>query len=131
MDIWSAGVICFLLLSDEFPFGEETEDTKEEMIKKIQRGSFSFSGNHWDNISDLGKDFVSKLLEVNEEKRLSAEEALCHPWIQQTTQREWSELKQADFDVTVTALTNVLNFSANSKLKQATYSLIASQFLLK
>ena len=128
VDLWSAGVICFLLLSDEFPFWADNE---EDLVEIIREGDFSFSCSHWNSVSDNAKDFVSKLLEVDEEKRMSAEEALFHPWIRQETEKMWSELTQSEYDVTVSALRNFLHFSAKSKLKQATYSLIASQFLLK
>lgn len=128
VDLWSAGVICFLLLSDEFPFWADNDD---DIIAKIQQGDFSFSGPHWDSVSNMGKDFVAKLLEVDEDKRMSSEEALLHPWIRQATEKMWSTLKQSEFDDTVAALTNFLQFSAKSKLKQAAYTLIASQFLLK
>lgn len=126
--MWSAGVICFLLLSDEFPFWAPN---KEDIVETIGKGEFSFSSSHWDSVSDTGKDFVTKLLEVDEEKRMSSEEALLHPWIRQETLKMWSDLTQSEFNAIVTALTNVLQFSAKSKLKQAAYSLIASQFLLK
>lgn len=128
MDIWSAGVICFLLLSDEFPFFGET---KEDLIASIQKGDFSFSGSHWGHVSSLGKIFVSKLLSVDENERPTAAEALRHPWILRSTLDESMKLHPVDFDATTKALSNVMTFSAKSKLAQATYSLIASQFLFK
>lgn len=54
-DIWSAGVICFILLSDDFPFWGSSD---QEIMKSIQEGSYSFSADGWIDISDLAKDFV-------------------------------------------------------------------------
>ena len=126
--MWSAGVICYLLLSDEFPFfGEDSE----EIINSVKHGSFSFSGHHWQNVSVEAKDFVSKLLTVDETKRLSAAEALNHPWIRSRADSAWSECRSDEFKATALALSNLMKFSAKSKLKQATYTLIASQLLLK
>jgi len=127
-DVWSAGVICYLLLSDEFPF---FGDTWEEVMEIVQNESCSFSGPYWDAVSESAKDFVAKLLTIDETKRLSAEEALRHPWIQHVMRKSSTELKPDEIDAIRTALTNVMNFCAQRKLKQAVYSLIAAQFLDK
>jgi serine/threonine protein kinase len=97
----------------------------------VQRGSISFAGHHWDRVSNEGKDFVSRLLTVGEEKRLSASEALNHPWIRGRADSAWSALRPDEFTATASALSNIMKFSAKSKLKQATYALIASQLLAK
>jgi len=128
VDLWSAGVICYLLLSDEFPFWGET---REELIQVIKQGNLSFTTSTWDNVSDSAKDFISKLLTVEEDKRLSADEALSHPWIQQSTQQMWSEMKPCDFSIIVTALNNLLQYSPKNELQRAAFALIASQFLPK
>ena len=121
-------MICYLLLSDEFPFSGETS---EELMENVQNGTFSFSGDNWQNVSDEAKDFVSKLITVDENKRLSASEALEHPWIRARADAAWSELRPDEFRETAQALSNLMKFSAKSKLKQATYTLIASQLLMK
>ena len=126
--MWAAGVICFLLLSDEFPFYGEN---KEEIMESVLSGVFSFSSPQWNIVSEIAKDFVSKLLVVDEDKRFSAEEALNHPWIRSATKKAMAAMKPADLEAVTRALTNLMQFSANSKLKQATYSLIASQLLVK
>ena len=127
-DLWSAGVICYLLLSDEFPF---FGNTWEEVMELVQKENCSFAGPCWDAVSESAKDFVTKLLTIDETKRLSAEEALRHPWIQHVMIKSSTAFKPNEIDAIRTALTNVMNFCAQRKLKQAVYSLIASQFLDK
>ncbi|CAD7965396.1 unnamed protein product [Amoebophrya sp. A25] len=77
-DMWSLGVIVFMLLSGYPPFYGRTE---EKMIILIEQGRYHMRNERWDRISDCAKDFVRKLLEMDEHKRLSAEQALRHPWI--------------------------------------------------
>jgi calcium-dependent protein kinase len=76
-DLWSLGVIGFILLSGYMPFsGPETV-----MIRNIRKGTFEFRPERWSTVSDEAKDFIFKLLEVNPSKRLTAQTALEHPWI--------------------------------------------------
>lgn len=100
-------------------------------MKRVQKGSFSFSGHQWQHVSDEAKDFVSKLLTVDEGERMSAPEALSHRWIRSRADSAWSELRPDEYFATAEALKNLMRFSARSKLKQAAYTLIASQMLVK
>lgn len=77
-DMWSLGVITFMLLSGTPPFGGATD---REILKKGYAGRFSMPRNTvWDRITSKGKDFIRKLLVKDVEERMSAEEALRHPW---------------------------------------------------
>ena len=75
-DIWSAGVILYILLSGEPPFNASNDNLIYSKIKKID---FSFPDNKWKNISKEAKDLLSKML-VKEDARLSASQVLEHPW---------------------------------------------------
>jgi len=97
-------------------------------MKKVKVGKFSFSDPIWNNISDQAKDFITQLLTKDQNKRPSAEEALKHPWIEQASIHIKENVSN---DVAMSALTNLSNFNAQSKLKQATYAFIASQLLSK
>ena len=79
-DIWSIGVITYIVLCGLPPFNAWTND---QIIQKIKRGKFEFKpDDKWANISQLAKDFITLLLTKDAAKRPSAQDALNHPWIQ-------------------------------------------------
>lgn len=78
MDMLSAGVVLYLLLSGEAPFYSYNSAT---ISQNIQNGQFYLTGEHWDEVSDEAKDLVSKLLVADRTKRLTSSEALKHPWV--------------------------------------------------
>ena len=100
-------------------------NTDQEIMKKVKQGKFSFSDPCWSSISDKAKDFITQLFIYDIDKRPSAEAALQHPWI-----TEMSPLT-VDTAQAQTALTNLKGFSADQKLKQATFAFIATQLLSK
>ena len=75
-DIWSAGVILYILLSGEPPFNASNDNLIYAKIKKIE---FSFPDHKWKHISNEAKDLLSKMI-VKEDNRLSASQVLQHPW---------------------------------------------------
>ena len=77
-DLWSIGGITYCLLSGFPPFNGASDLLITEKVKK---GEYSFKQNVWRTISDQAKDFIQKLLEKDVQKRMSADEALLHPWI--------------------------------------------------
>jgi calcium-dependent protein kinase len=121
-DLWSIGVITYIILSGMPPFNGNTD---QEIMKKVKIGKFSFSDPCWSSITDKAKDFITQLFTYDIEKRPSAEEALQHPWI-----TEMSHMV-IDTNVAQGALSNLKNFSADQKLKQATFAFIATQLLSK
>ena len=74
-DIWSCGIIMYVLLSGHFPFFGKTEN---DITKKILSGKFVFNKKYFSNVSDKAKDLISKCLIYNKNKRITAEEALKH-----------------------------------------------------
>lgn len=78
-DLWSLGVIVFMLLSGYPPFYAKTED---KMIVLIEKGKYCMRPERWDRIGAEAKDFVKRLLDMDENRRMTAEVALKHPWIQ-------------------------------------------------
>ena len=77
-DIWSIGIILYLLLTGTVPFNGNNDD---EIWKKIISEEINFSNSKFKNLSKEAKDLLKKLLVKNPEERLSASEALEHIWI--------------------------------------------------
>ncbi|KAM8938749.1 serine/threonine-protein kinase 33 [Pelodytes ibericus] len=77
-DIWSAGVIMYMLFCGNFPFMANSEDRLFEVIKK---GVLNFSDEVWQTVSDAAKDVLQRLLKVDPAYRMTAHELLDSPWI--------------------------------------------------
>lgn len=77
-DMWSVGVICYVLLSGLSPF---MGDSDVETFANISGIAYDFDDEAFDNISDEAKDFISKLLVKFQNKRLTASQCLMHPWL--------------------------------------------------
>lgn len=76
-DMFSVGIIAHIMLSGRLPFNGKA---KAELAAQMDRG-LAFEGRAWTQVSDEAKDFVMRLLQLDPAKRMSAEEALRHPWI--------------------------------------------------
>lgn len=79
VDMWAAGVILFILLGGYSPFHKRE---KAIMFLRISTAHYTFHPERWAHISDEAKDLIKKLLQVNEDSRLTVQEALDHPWMQ-------------------------------------------------
>ena len=74
-DMWSCGVIIYILLCGKYPFYGSTE---EEITKKILTGNYNFDDKHFDNVSESAKDLIRKCLIHDKNKRITIKEALRH-----------------------------------------------------
>ncbi|XP_072524035.1 serine/threonine-protein kinase H2 [Salminus brasiliensis] len=78
VDMWALGVISYILLSGSMPFDQRS---RPRLFRAILRGSYSFHGEPWNSVSNQAKDFIERLLSLNPEQRMTAEQALKHPWL--------------------------------------------------
>jgi len=77
VDIYSIGVLAYVLLSGSFPWGNVGD---RAMFDSIVKGNFSLTGDQWSSVSIQAKDFVSSLMQVDPAKRPTASQALEHDW---------------------------------------------------
>jgi tRNA A-37 threonylcarbamoyl transferase component Bud32 len=78
VDMWSIGVITYILLGGYPPF---YDDNQKVLFEKIKKGEYSFHPEYWDAVSVEAKDLISRLLKVNPLERYTSEEALNHSWV--------------------------------------------------
>lgn len=83
-DVWSCGVICYILLSNRKPFEGRSKREIAEKILSREIHDEDFAGPEWADISKAAKKFVSSLLKHEEEKRITASQALRSPWLNKT-----------------------------------------------
>ncbi|KAJ3674560.1 hypothetical protein LUZ60_005176 [Juncus effusus] len=114
-DVWSAGVIIYILLSGVPPFWDETE---QGIFEQVLKGQLDFSSDPWPSISEDAKDLVRKMLIRDPKRRLTAHEALCHPWMR-------ADGVAPDKPLDSAVLTRLKQFSAMNKLKKMALRVIA------
>ncbi|GLJ21479.1 hypothetical protein SUGI_0396600 [Cryptomeria japonica] len=114
-DVWSAGVILYILLSGVPPFWAETE---RGIFDAILQGHIDFETAPWPSISAGAKDVVKKMLDQDIQERLTAQQVLNHQWV-----REDGEAPDRPIDDAV--LTRLKQFRAMNKLKKVALKVIA------
>nr|UXX22574.1 calmodulin-domain protein kinase 10 [Hevea brasiliensis] len=114
-DVWSAGVIIYILLSGVPPFWDETE---QGIFEQVLKGELDFLSEPWPNISEGAKDLVRRMLVRDPKKRMTAHEVLCHPWVQVDGVAPDKPLDSA-------VLSRLKQFSAMNKIKKIAIRVIA------
>lgn len=117
-DIWSCGVILYIMLVGFPPF---SGSTTSELLDNVGKGKFSMKSLCWNNVSEPAKDLLKKMLEFEPNKRISAQEAIEHPWIINIKQKQITNI---DKDYFSSVLKNIKDFNAKEKLQQATIAYI-------
>ncbi|KAI1238680.1 hypothetical protein IHE44_0013420 [Lamprotornis superbus] len=82
VDMWACGVILYILLVGYPPFWDEDQ---HRLYQQIKAGAYDFPSPEWDTVTPEAKDLINKMLTINPAKRITASEALKHPWICVTT----------------------------------------------
>ncbi|KAG5043980.1 hypothetical protein AAZX31_03G184200 [Glycine max] len=114
-DVWSAGVIIYILLCGTPPFWGESE---QEIFEEVLHGDLDFSSDPWFDISESAKDLVRKMLVRDPRKRITTHEVLRHPWIQVDGVAPDKPLDSA-------VLSRLKQFSVTNKLKKMALRVIA------
>lgn len=117
VDIWSCGVMLYVLLSGNSPFGSESSEVVKLNIKK---GRYDLESHAWREVSTEAKDLVKKLLIVDPDQRLSAHQALNHSWVQSGSMHN---------DEFIKTLMRVKEFSSHSRVTEVLYTYILSHII--
>ena len=108
-DMWSCGVIMYILLSGRPPFDGENDT---EILEQVSKSMPDYNGPLWSKVSQTGKDLVKKLLQKSSDKRISAKDAMGHPWLKQNT-----ENIVIDEEIRCDALKELSNFRGKLKMQ--------------
>lgn len=122
-DIWSCGVILYILLCGYPPFNAAND---ELIMEKVRIGKYSYDSAEWNYVSKEAKDFISKLIEKDPKKRYSAIEALQDPWI-----TKYADKQNCDLPTLAKSLNNMRNFRAEKKLQEATLMFFVNNLATK
>jgi len=120
VDIWSIGVITFLLLSGKHPF---TGKTLEQVLQKVKNAHFTTDGKNWSKVSQSGKSVVQAFLQKTPMVRPNASQALRHKWFEMMVEK-------ADVNGGIAAnldLSGLNAFGRMNRLKKACLTVIATQ----
>lgn len=115
VDVWSAGVILYILLCGVPPFWAETE---QGVAQAIIRSVIDFKRDPWPKVSDNAKDLVKKMLDPEPSRRLTAQQVLEHPWLQNAK-------KAPNVPLGETVKARLKQFSVMNKLKKRALRVIA------
>ncbi|CAO3670987.1 unnamed protein product [Umbelopsis ramanniana] len=119
VDMWAIGVITFFLLCGYTPF---EHDSNIDEMHAIMHAQYSFDEQYWHGVSPQAKDFITKLLTIEPDLRLTAHQALEHPWLQVEVKPAAEEGKDLLPNVTK-------NFNARRTFKKAVDMVRLSQYL--
>jgi len=121
-DIWSCGVIMYILLCGYPPFNGDTDN---EILSKIKTGKFNFPEEEWGGISADAKALITNMLQFDTKKRFSANQCLNSAWCLDLNK------KTLDTSLTKKALQNMKKFHAERKLQQAALTYIVNHLMSK
>jgi len=118
IDMWSIGVIMYIMLCGYPPFFGETD---ADVLAMVSLGNFSFKPSDWKNISEDAKNLIRNLLKMNPRDRYTAEQTLNHRWIKNRAPQAKQVTLSSNF------IDKLRGFRSHNKLKKAALAIIAQQ----
>jgi calcium-dependent protein kinase len=121
-DIWSCGVILYILLCGYPPFNGESD---LDIMKAVKVGKYDFPKEEWDCVSEEAKDLIKNMLKYSPKDRYSAEQCLSHKWFKKFEKSGKISALNSN------TISNIKKFHHENKLQQATLSYIVNQLITK
>lgn len=122
-DMWSCGVIMYMLLVGTPPFAGNTD---KEVLQSVERGKASYTGSQWKQISKEAICLLRQMLNSSPRARISADKALKSQWFEQFAAETRPEDKQV-----IKCVTNLTNFKAESAMKSAVLAYMSAHLIGK
>ena len=122
-DVWSCGVILYIILCGYPPFQGDSDD---EIFKAVQEGELVFNPEDWGTVSEEAKDLIKKMLTRDPVARISALDCLAHPWFEKSLDKN-----SINVELSKKYLSNMAKFKENRKIEQATVGYIVNQLISK
>jgi calcium-dependent protein kinase len=119
-DLWSVGVILYIMLCGSPPFKGSNE---KEVLSRVATGVYEMSQPAWGRVSEPAKDLVRGLLQKDPRHRYDVSRAMRHPWIQSATQ------PNLNAETMQQVMLNLKQFNSSTKMKDAIYTFITSHCL--
>ncbi|XP_044127614.1 death-associated protein kinase 2-like isoform X1 [Bufo gargarizans] len=116
-DMWSIGVITYILLSGLSPFQGETD---AETLTNVVAGNYEFDDRYFKDTSDMAKEFIQQLLLKDPRDRMTAVECLIHPWIKPLTRKQAANRSRSSINIK-----NFKKFNARRKWKLS-YNMVSA-----
>lgn len=123
-DLWSCGVILYILLSGRPPFGG---DSDLEIMERVSKGAYDLTQKPFDRISASAKDLIQKLLQMDPNKRISAEQALKHSWFKENKSKEiYNQIKD---EATIKKMIhNLKNYRCDSVIQETALAYLVHNY---
>ena len=123
-DLWSIGVIMYILLTGSPPFNGENED---EILKSVLIGKYDTTLDTYQTLSNNAKDLITKLLRFNPAERITAKDALLHPWFKTGEFTNSYRINTINSSLAQSMIKNLENYKSNNIIKCAVLAYLVHQ----